>query len=98
MSLDVYASPQIIRKHKLKLKVKSWIILGLQNSIFVTKKLLVKFIINKDPLLKVKYRTKYKNYRNLQSTLLKKNKQDYHSKYFKANWKKSRTNEKQYNP
>ena len=49
-------------------------------------KLLKNFINNKDPILKEEFRTNYKKYRNLLSTLKKKSKQAYYDKYFERNW------------
>ena len=51
MLLDTYAPLNRINKYKLKFKSKTWITLGLQNSISVKNKLLKSFI-NKDPLLR----------------------------------------------
>ena len=67
-------------------KSKSWITLGLQKSISVKNKLLTNFINKKDPVLKEEFHTKYKKYRNLLSTLMKKSKQAYYDKYFERNW------------
>ena len=60
--------------------------LGLQKSISVKNKLLTNFINKKDPILKEEFHTKYKIYRNLLSTLMKKSKQAYYDKYFERNW------------
>ena len=60
-----------INKYKLKFKSKPWITLGLQKSIFVKNKLLTNFVNKKDPILKEKFHTNYKKYRNLLSTLMK---------------------------
>ena len=49
-------------------------------------KLLKNFINKKDPVLKEKFHTKYKKYRNLLPTLMKKSKQAYYDKYFEKNW------------
>ena len=62
-----------INKYKLKSKSKPWITPGLQKSIFVKNKLLTNFINKKDPILKAGFHTNYKKYRNLLSTLMKKN-------------------------
>ena len=40
----------------------------------------------KDLVLKEEFHTKYKKYRNLLSTLMKKSKQAYYDKYFERNW------------
>ena len=43
--------------------------------------------INKeDPILKDEFHTKYKKYRNILSTLMKKTKQAYYDKCFERNW------------
>ena len=72
MLLDTYAPLKRINKYKLKFKSKPWITLGLQKSISVKNKLLTNFINKKDPVLKEEFHTKYKKYRNLLSTLMKK--------------------------
>ena len=86
MLLDNYAPLERINKYKLKFKSKPWITLGLQKSISVKNKLLTSFINKKDPVLKEEFHTKYKKYRNLLSTLMKKSKQAYYDKYFERNW------------
>ena len=86
MLLDTYALLKRINKYKLKFKSKPWITLGLQKSISVKNKLLTNFINKKDPVLKEEFHTKYKKYRNLLSTLMKKSKQAYYDKYFERNW------------
>ena len=74
-----------INKYKLKFKSKPWITLGLQKSISAKNKLLKNFINKKDPVLKEEFHTKYKIYRNLLFTLMKKSKYAY-EKYFERNW------------
>ena len=86
MLLDTYAPLKIIYKYKLKFKSKPWITLGLQKSMYVKNKLLTNFINKKDSVLKEEFHTKYKKYRNLLSTLMKKSKQAYYDKYFERNW------------
>ena len=86
MLLDTYAPLKRINQYKLKFKSKPWITLGLQKSISVKNKLLTNFINKKDPVLKEEFHTKYKKYRNLLSTLMKKSKQAYYDKYFERNW------------
>ena len=86
MLLDTYAPLKRINKYKLKFKSKPWITLGLQKSISAKKKLPENFINKKDPVLKEEFHTKYKIYRNLLSTLMKKSKQVYYEKYFERNW------------
>ena len=86
MLLDTYAPLKRINKYKLKFKSKPWITLGLKKSISVKNKLLTNFINKKDPILKEEFNTKYKQYRILLSTLMKKSKQAYYDKYFERNW------------
>ena len=86
MLLDTYALLKRIDKYKLKFKSKPWITLGLQKSVSAKNKLLKNFINKKDPVLKEEFHTKYKIYRNLLSTLMKKSKQAYYEKYFERNW------------
>ena len=74
MLLDLYAPLKRINKYKLKFKFEPWITLGLQKSISVRNKFLANFINKKDPVLKKEFHTKYKKYRNLFSTLMKKSK------------------------
>ena len=78
MLLDTYAPLKRINKYKLKFKSKPWITLGLEKSISAKNKLLKNFINKKDPVLKEEFHTKYKIYRNLLSTLMKKSKQAYY--------------------
>ena len=72
INLSVVTFLKIIRGYKLKCKFKSWITLGLQKSIFETKKLIAQLINNKDPLLK-KHNIKFRTYRHLHTTLPKNN-------------------------
>ena len=72
MLLHTYASLKKVKKYKLKLKSKPWIMLGLQKSISVKNKLVTNFIDKKDPILKEKCHTNYKKCRSLPSTILKK--------------------------
>ena len=86
MLLDTYAPLKSINKYSMKFKPKPWIALGLQKLISVKNKLLKNFINKKDPVLKEKFHTNYKKYRNLLSTLMKKSKQAYYDKYFQKHW------------
>ena len=43
------------------------------------------FINDSDPILREKFHTNYKKYKNLLSTLMKKIKQGYYDKYFETN-------------
>ena len=74
MLLHTYAPLKRINKYKLKFKSKPWITLGLQKSISVKNKLLTNYINKRDPILKEEFHTKYKVYRNLLFTLMKKSK------------------------
>ena len=85
MLLDTHAPLKRINKHKLKFKSKPWITLGLQKSISVKNKLLTNYINKKYPILKEEFHTKYRIYRNLISSLMKKSKQVYYDKYFERN-------------
>ena len=51
----------------------------------IFKKQITNYINKKNPVLKEEFHTKYKKYRNLLSTLMKKNKQVYYDKYFERN-------------
>ena len=73
--VDTYAPLKRINKCKLRFKSKPWITLGLQKSISIKNNLLTNFINKKDPVLKDGFHIKYKNCRNLLSTLMKKSKQ-----------------------
>ena len=86
MLLDTYAPLKRINKYQLKFKSKPWITFGLLKSKSVKNKLLTNFVNKKDPVLKEEFHTKYKKYRNLLSTLMKKSKQAYYDKYFERNW------------
>ena len=72
--LGRYAPFKKISKYKLKLITKPWKTFGIQKSIFIKNKLLKKFINRKDPQIKAEFHEKYKTYRNLLSTLMKKSK------------------------
>ena len=80
--LDKYLPLKKLTKQKLKFKTKPWITPGLQKSISVKNKLLTKFIKLKEPTLKNEAHTKYKLYRNMLATLLKRSKQTYFSSFF----------------
>ena len=87
--LDLYAPLKNISKQKLKFRDKPWITLGLQKSISIKIHLLIKYI-----KLKCAAQIKYKQYRNLLSTLIKECRKSYftncfHSKLndLKSTWK-----------
>ena len=50
------------------------------------KKQMTKFISYKEPTLKEEINIKYKIYKNLLSTLMKKSKQTYYNKCYETNW------------
>ena len=70
--LDINPSYKKDNKYKLRFKIKPWIIPELQKSISVKNSLLKTFINCHDPKTKEHLRTRYKDYRNLLSNLLKK--------------------------
>ena len=77
MLLDTYVPLKRINKYKVKFKSKPWITLGLQKSMSVKNKLLTNFFNKEETILNEKFPTKYKKYRNLYSTLMKKSIQTY---------------------
>ena len=80
--LDKYLPLKKLIKQKLKFKTKPWITHGLQRSVSIKNKLLTKFIKLKEPMLKYEAHTKYKLYRNMLATLLKRSKHTYFSSFF----------------
>ena len=77
MLLDTYVPFKRVNKYKVKFKSKPWITLGLQKSMSVKNKLLTNFFNKEETILNEKFPTKYKKYRNLYSTLMKKSIQAY---------------------
>ena len=75
--LDLCSLLEKISKQKLKFRDKPWITLGLQKSIFIKNHLLTKYIKLRDVTLKNEGQIKYKQYRNLLSTLMKEIKKSY---------------------
>ena len=73
-------------KCKLKVKTKFWVTPGFQKSIYIKNKLLSKYIKMKDHEKKLQLHSKYKNHRNLLSTLNKQSKHQCFNKYFEDNW------------
>ena len=69
--LDMHAPLKKISKQKFKFINKALITLGLQKSISIKNHLLTKYIKLKDVTLKNEAQIKYKQYRNLLSTLMK---------------------------
>ena len=84
--LDSNAPFKRVKKYKLRFKTKPWITPALQKSISVKNSLLNKFIKSKDPQTKEHHHLKYKTYRNMLSTLMKKSKMNYYNHYLKNNW------------
>ena len=84
--LDIHAPYKKVSKYKLRFKLKPWITPALQKSITVKKSLLKKFINCNDSRTKEHLHTRYEEYRNLLSTLLKKSKRNYYNHYFDINW------------
>ena len=70
--LDSNAPFKRVSKYKLRFKTKLWITPALQKSISVENSFLNKFIMSKDPQAKEHHHIKYKTYRNMLSTLMKK--------------------------
>ena len=86
--LDTYAPLKRIDKYKLRFKSKPWINLGLQKSKSVKNELMKRRRGGegcKAPYIERENSIKYKNYRNLLSTLMKKSKQAYYNKCFEKN-------------
>ena len=81
----MYAPFKKISKQKLKFRNKSWITLGLEKYISIKNHLLTKYIKLKDVTLKNEAQVKYKQYRNLLSTLMKESKKSYFTNYFQNN-------------
>ena len=83
--LDKHALFKKITKYKLKFRTKPWISPELQKSIFIKNKIFKNYIEKNDITQKNELHNKYKIYRNLISTLMKRSKQNYYSKYFESN-------------
>ena len=67
--LDNYAPLRKVTKRKLRFRSKPWITLGLQKSISIKNSLFAKFIKSNDISQRIEMHVKYKQYRNLISTL-----------------------------
>ena len=83
--LDKYTPLKKISKQKLKFRNKPWITLGLQKSISIKIHSLTKYIKVINVTLKTVAQIKYKQYRNLFSTLMKEIKRTYVTNYFQNN-------------
>ena len=79
--LDSRAPLRKVTKTKLRFRSKLWITLGLQKSIFIKNNLFAKFIKSNDVNQTNEIHIKYRQYRNLKSTLLKKSKHSYFTKF-----------------
>ena len=77
MLLDTYPPLKKINKYNLKFNYKPWITLALQKLVAVKNKLLKNFINQMDRILREKFHTNYKKYRNLLSTVMKESNQAY---------------------
>ena len=88
--LDQYAPYKKVSKYKLKFRNKPWLSKGLQTSIQIKNSFFKKYIKAKDELTKSRLHEKYKNYRNLLSTLIKKSKENYYNNFFQSNLKNIR--------
>ena len=84
--LDIHAPYKKFKKYKLSFKLKPWITPALQKSISVKNFLPKKFINYNDSQTKEHLHTRYKEYINLLSTLLKRSKTNYHNHHFDINW------------
>ena len=85
--LNKHAPSKRLSKYKLKFKTKPWITMALQKSISIKNKLFSDYINKKDLSQKTELHIKYKSYRNMLSTLMKKSKQNYFTKFFENNLK-----------
>ena len=83
--LDNHAPLRKVTKKKLRFRSKPWKTLGLQKSISIKNSLFVKFIKSNDINQRNEMHIKYKQYRNLISTLLKRSKRLYFTKFFNDN-------------
>ena len=83
--LDNHAPLRKVAKKKLRFRSKPWITLGLQKSISIKNSLFAKFIKSNDINQRNEMHIKYKQYRNLISTLLKRSKCLYFTKFFNDN-------------
>ena len=70
--LDKHAPFKKVSKYQLKLKTKPWIKAAIHKSILVKNSLFKKYIKLKDSVKKTKAHDKYKYYRDLLSTVIKK--------------------------
>ena len=66
------------------LKTKLWLTAAIHKSILVKNSLFKKYIKLKDPVKKTETHDKYKYYRSLLSTVIKKSKKKYYNEFFKT--------------
>ena len=85
--LDKHAPLKKLSKYKRKFKTKPWITMALQKFISITNKLFSDYIDKKDLSQKTEFHIKYKSYKNMLSTLMKKIKRNYFTKFFENNLK-----------
>ena len=83
--LDNHASLRKVTKKKLRFRSKPWITLGLQKSISIKNILFAKFVKSNDINQINEIHIKYKQYRNLISTLLQRGKRSYFANFFNDN-------------
>ena len=86
MKAKILADLQICISVPLRFKLKPWITPALQKSITVKNSLLKKFINCNDSQTKEYLHTRYKEYKNLLSILLKRSRTNYYNHYFDINW------------
>ena len=84
--LDIHSPYKKVNKKKLRFKIKLWITPAVQKSLTVKNHRLKKFINCNDSQTKEQLHTRYKEYRNLLSTLLKRSKTNYYYHYFDIKW------------
>ena len=85
--LEIHAPLKKLNKKELKFLTKPWITQGLPNSNEKKNNIYSKFVKCKNQKLKEFYHNNYKIYRNLLSTLLKRAKEKYFTKFFNENIK-----------
>ena len=82
--MDTHAPLKKLKKINLSLTQNPGLLLPFTNP-FLLKRLTRKFGTAKDPQIKETYR-KYKDYRNMFSTILKQSKTNCYNPYFETNW------------
>ena len=80
--LDKHSPLKKLTEYKLKLKTKPWITSGLQKFISLKNKFFKYCINKKDLTKKTELHNKHESRRNILSTLIKKSKQNYITKFF----------------